>query len=318
VSPNSELCGAGGECDVVKDSVYARPLGIPTPAIGVVYFAALLALVAVRRTWARSMLVVASIGGALGALGFLALQAFVLKAWCKFCVVTDVAALIVCALAIAGRRARARPPGAQGWLLLGAVTAAAYLAPFGLAALERRGHAEHVVAGELPASIAREQRPGVATVVEFLDFECPYCRKLHARLEPILAEYGDRVRVVRKMTPLAMHVHAEQAARAWCCAEDVGKGEEMADALMRAESLDVGSCERIAGQLELDLPTYRECLTDARTSERLRADKDEAISIGVHALPTFFIGRERFTGLAEEGEIRDSITRALADARQGS
>src|SRR5215471_1852339 len=90
----------------------------------------------------------------------------------------------------------------------------------------------------LPAPIAAEMKrtpPGQATVVEYVDFECPFCRRLDAVLGPLVAKHPGRVRVVRKHVPLTkIHPHAESAARASVCAEAQGQGDAMADALFRA------------------------------------------------------------------------------------
>src|SRR5215471_12266119 len=90
----------------------------------------------------------------------------------------------------------------------------------------------------LPPPIAAEMQKtprGQATVVEYVDFECPFCRRLDDVLAPVLAKYPGRVRVVRKHVPLTkIHPHAEAAARASVCAEAQGQGDAMADALFRA------------------------------------------------------------------------------------
>ncbi len=315
--PAPTFCDDAAGCGVVRASVYAQPLGIPTPTFGVLFFTAALALALVPRPWGRRLLVYAAVAGAVGAAGFLAIQAFVLHAWCKYCVIADGSALALLALAIP---LRGRIPPALrpvGWLAFGGAAAVAFAAPFGVAMALHRGPDPVVV--PLPAVVAAEQMPGVATIVEFIDFECPYCRRLHRALAPILAGYGARVRVVRKMVPLPAHVHAEEAARAWCCADDVGKGDEMADALMSSEDLTTAGCEKLAMSLGLDLDTYRACLHDPRTAERISADFDSFRGAGLRALPSFWIGQERFVGVPEGSAIRASIDRALAKAGgQGS
>jgi protein-disulfide isomerase len=243
-------------------------------------------------------------------------QHSVLGSWCKYCVVADGAALLVAAVALAMRERE--PSSGKSAIaalpVLSFVAAGAFFAPVMINRVSHRGEAQQAqVTGEdkLPEAIAREQRPGVATIVEYLDFECPYCRQLHARLEKILPEYGDKVRVVRKMLPLSMHVHAEQAARAYCCADDVGKAEEMANALMHSENLTSAGCEQLADKLGIDLTSFRECITDKRTAERIKLEMDEARAAGVRGLPTYWIGKQRFSGLADEAKIRAGIDAAL-------
>jgi uncharacterized membrane protein len=310
--PAATFCDDAGGCGIVRASVYARPLGIPTPAFGVLFFAAALVLALVPRAWGRKLLLYAAAAGAAGAVGFLALQAFVLHAWCKYCVIADGSALALLALAVPLRDRIPRALRPLGWLAVAGTAALAFAAPFGVAlALHTR---QAPVVAPLPPVVAAEQKPGVVTIVEFLDFECPYCRRLHAALKPILATYGVKVRVVRKMVPLPSHIHSEEAARAWCCADDVGKGDEMADALMSSEDLTTGGCEKLAASLGMDLAYYRQCLLDKRTAARPRADTEAFRAIGVGKLPTFWIGEERYIGVPEADVIRASIDRALAKA----
>jgi protein-disulfide isomerase len=319
LSANPTLCGQGGGCDVVRESKWAWPLGVPMPVVGVVFFTALLVLSGVQGRRGRAALLGTAVVGGLGSVGFIVLQASVIHAWCKYCVVADAAALIAVGAALVAYRRPGGLPGAQGWLAISAVAAAAAVAPFVVGSLAKRQvHAEHVVQEELPAPVAREQKPGVATIVEYMDFECPVCRKLHLLLEDVLPKYGSKVRVVRKMFPLPMHRYAEQAARAWCCADDVGKGEAMASALMHAESLDVASCEKMAVDVGIDLDQFRECLVDERTAARVRSDVEEARNLGLRAVPTFWVGREKFVGLPDADLLRESIDRALSAANQGS
>jgi uncharacterized membrane protein/protein-disulfide isomerase len=310
--PAPTFCDDAAGCGVVRASVYAQPLGIPTPLFGVLFFATTLALALVPRAWGRRFLVYTAAAGAVGSIGFLVIQAFVLHAWCKYCVIADGSALALLALAIPlrGRIPPALRP--SGWLAFGGTAAIAFAAPFGVAMALHRGPDPVVV--PLPAVVAAEQKPGVATIVEFLDFQCPYCRKLHHSLAPILAGYGARVRVVRKMVPLPAHVHAEEAARAWCCAADAGKGDEMADALMSSDDLTTAGCEKLAVSLGLDVDTYRACLQDSRTAERVSADFEAFRAAGLRALPSFWIGDERFVGVPEADAIRGSIDRALVKA----
>ena len=99
----------------------------------------------------------------------------------------------------------------------------------------------------IPKPVAALYQPGKINVIEFADFECPYCRRLHAILDPLVDAAGDRVNFVRLQRPLSQHVYAEHAARAALCAEAQGKGEAMADRLF-AEKLDHDKIVAIAEQ----------------------------------------------------------------------
>src|SRR5687767_8453778 len=88
------FCTEGG-CATVRASAWARPLGIPLPIIGIAYFAVMIALAILPRPRLRR--VFAALGGA-AALGLIAIQAFVIEAWCKLCLVADPAAIALAAV----------------------------------------------------------------------------------------------------------------------------------------------------------------------------------------------------------------------------
>jgi protein-disulfide isomerase len=297
----------------VRHSAYAFPLGIPTPTFGIIYFTAVLAAAALPR--ARRFLLPLSLAGAAGALGFLSLQAFAIHAFCKLCMTADTSAILLAGVALALHR-RPAPTGAAHSGVLAALALAAGFLPLALAseAPGQAATAQPIVetAATLPEVIAREQRHGVVTVVEFMDFECPFCRKLHDDLAPVLASYGDRVRLVRKMVPLKQHEHALPAALAYCCADDVGKGDAMAEALIVSKDLSPTGCEKTAEALGIDLDQFKTCVRDERTMDRVQADAAEAKAAGVRALPTLWIGHTMHRGLTDASVLRASIDEALA------
>ena len=84
------------------------------------------------------------------------------------------------------------------------------------------------------------------TIVEYLDYQCPACRRFHGTLKAGLKSYGDRVHFVRLNKPLASHFYARDAARAAVCAEAQSKLEPMADALFAAPDLSPGGIDRVA------------------------------------------------------------------------
>jgi protein-disulfide isomerase len=166
-----------------------------------------------------------------------------------------------------------------------------------------------VVSADLPEPIAREQKPGWVTIVEFLDFECPFCRRLHVALEEVIHDQP-KVRVVRKMMPLRGHKHARPAAEAWCCADAAGKGDEMADNLMRRESIDAEGCARAAAEIGLDAEAFKACLASDLPARRIAADEADAELAQVDGLPTYWIGQTRYVGAASPEVLRQRIVAA--------
>jgi protein-disulfide isomerase len=160
----------------------------------------------------------------------------------------------------------------------------------------------------------RKTPPGQLTVVDFVDFECPFCRLTQAELEPVLEAHKDRVRVVRRQVPLHSHPHAHDAARAACCGAKLGKGNEMAAALFAAdvEALTPGGCEKLAEQAGLNPDAFRACVVDPATDASIEADHAEFQAAGGYALPTIWIGRRQLVGARSREEIAKVVDEELA------
>lgn len=288
VGESAAFCAESG-CAQVRESAWAHPLGIPMPVLGIAFFTAAIALGFVEAPRLRRALAIA--GGA-WALLLIGVQAIALDAWCKLCLVADPAA-IGYALAILAGAATLRPSFARGV----AAASATLAAIAGLALVIRVPLPPAPPPGDpVPAFVHAAQAPGAATVVEVVDFECPFCRRMQDKLTAAIAQASTPVRVVRKMFPLSMHRNAMPAALAYCCADAQGKGEEMAAALFAAPAalLTTEGCEKIAASVGCDLDRYRRDLPAAET--RVAAETAEAQAAGIHALPTLFIGNERLDG----------------------
>jgi protein-disulfide isomerase len=171
----------------------------------------------------------------------------------------------------------------------------------------------------LPPPIAAEAartEPGKATVVEFIDFQCEFCRRTHQALAPLVNVRRDKIRLVRKHVPLSRHQNALPAALAALCAEAQGKGDEMADLLVSApvSRLRSEGCEDIAVEIGLDIDRFRTCVTDPNTAERVRADDALFDAVGGGGVPLLFIGATRLTGLQNEEVLERALDEAISKA----
>lgn len=311
VRPGPVFCTGSGGCGAMRQTSFAHVLGVPTPAIGLAGFAFLgiSALFSGRR--ARVVLLVVAALGAMPALGLIAVQ-IAKGAYCIYCMATDGSMLLLLGLATHRMLRPWDPPG--GWLprgLAGAAFAAAIAVPLGI------GFSRTVVKPlPVPESIAQElaKTPtGKITVVDFIDFECPYCRLEHAVLSPLLKKHAAKLRVVRKHVPLThIHPHALDAARACVCAEQVGRGDAFADALVEApeEELTREGCERIAESLGIATQALRACVVATSTDARIEADRASFKASGGHGLPTVWVGPRKLEG-AQPPEV---LARALDEA----
>lgn len=308
VRPAPVFCGAEGGCGAVKRTVFAYPLGIPTPLLGIGGFLAigLAQLVPGRR--ARIAQAMLAAFGAIVAAGLLVVQAM-MKTVCPYCMVADIAALVLLGLSVARARKGWDPPESKAQLAGGVLAVcAAVAAPIGV------GMTKKAIPVDVPAVIAAEMREtprGKVTVVDFVDFECPFCRMTHADFGPLLAERKDKVRVARKHVPLRMHPHAMDAARAAHCGEKLGKGDEIAEALFTATDLTREGCEKIAEEHHLDLERFRTCLTDPETEVRIKADGEAFRAAGGHGLPTIYIDGTKLEGAQDPGVLKSTLDAAI-------
>jgi predicted DsbA family dithiol-disulfide isomerase/uncharacterized membrane protein len=315
--PAPIFCNEG--CDVIRLSEYSSWLGVPTPVFGVAFFAIVLLLSLARPLVARRLLLLVAGVGALAAGGFIYLQLAVLHSICKYCMVVDIAAIIVflgALLTVSSPPRDALP----WWTSFFAAGAAVILLPFGLAWARSQEMSQPVAGGviqeQLPEPIAREQKPGVVTIVEFVDFECPVCRRFHGSLKEAVAGFAPgTVRVVRKHRPLrSIHAHAESAAKAACCAAELGKGEEMADRLfaVATDELDEAGTSKLAVSLGLDENAFKECLASARSAACVNADENDAEAAGVpEAAPIFWVGKQKFEGARKPDVLKHAIEQAM-------
>jgi protein-disulfide isomerase len=162
---------------------------------------------------------------------------------------------------------------------------------------------------------ARGSDQAPVTIVEFSDFECPYCKRVLPTLTQLEEKFGDKVRVVYRQYPLSIHANAAKAAEASLCAHDQGKFWEMHDLLFaEQQKLTAPDLKEKAGRLELDATVFAECLDSGRHAAVVQADFNDGIAAGVDGTPAFFVngrfisGAVPFETLAEvvEDEIRRS------------
>lgn len=132
-------------------------------------------------------------------------------------------------------------------------------------------------------------------IVEYADFECPFCGQYEREVYPQLAkDYIDtgKVKYFYRDLPLPMHPHAMVAARAARCAGAQGKFWEMHDSLFAKQNLlrDVDMPAR-AQEVGLDTAKFSECLSSDRYTEDINKSAAEAQRMGVEGTPTFFVGQ---------------------------
>ncbi len=137
------------------------------------------------------------------------------------------------------------------------------------------------------------------TLVEFSDFQCPYCARGTKVINQLKKKYGDRLRLVFKQNPLPMHKHAAKAAEASLCAEEQG-GEffwKLADRMFENQnSLGSEALKKYAAAVGLDGAKFEQCLNSGRMTKRVQQDLAEAEELGIQSTPVFFVNGRLISG----------------------
>lgn len=128
------------------------------------------------------------------------------------------------------------------------------------------------------------------TIIEFTDYDCPFCRKTRATIDQVLETYGDKVQYVLRDFPLSFHKDAPKAHEAAHCAGDQGKYWEYSDILFNKQrSLQLDKLKNYAKDLELDLDAFNTCLDQGTYTERVAQGSQDGVAAGVSGTPAFFI-----------------------------
>jgi protein-disulfide isomerase len=159
------------------------------------------------------------------------------------------------------------------------------------------------------------------TLVEYGDFECPYCGMAYAVVKSAQRELGKQLRFVFRHFPLAeAHPHARLAAEAAEAAAAQGKFSEMHDLLFEhQDALEAGDIIGYAKSLGLDMAQFARDLKDPKITKRVRDDFRSGVRSGVNGTPTFFINGSRFEGSwANEKAFIHALQEAAQQSGRGA
>jgi len=138
---------------------------------------------------------------------------------------------------------------------------------------------------------------GKVTMIEYSDFQCPFCGKAFTTVKQLQQQYGDKLEIVYKQFPLPFHPFAEKAAEASLCAGDQGKFWDMHDLMFtHQDALAVSDLKGYASHLNLDTATFNTCLDSGSKAALIQADIAEGQKLGVSGTPTFFINGQSIVG----------------------
>ena len=137
------------------------------------------------------------------------------------------------------------------------------------------------------------------TIVEYSDFECPFCEAAHPTIKQVMDTYGDDVKVVYRHFPLSFHPNAQKAAEASECAGDQGKFWEYHDKVFENQNLlavGITQLKNWAKELGLNSGTFDSCLDGGQKAAKVTADLTQGTQHGVSGTPAFFVNGVKLSG----------------------
>lgn len=151
------------------------------------------------------------------------------------------------------------------------------------------------------------------TIVEFSDYECPFCVKAEETMKAVLAAYPEKIRLVYRDFPLPMHSKAPKAAEAAQCAGDQGKFWEMHDRLFAANGkIDVPDLKAYAREIGVDGAKFDSCLDSGNKAKVVEANRKAGEEAGVTGTPAFFINGRVLSGAQPADAFKAIIDQELA------
>lgn len=153
---------------------------------------------------------------------------------------------------------------------------------------------------------------GNIEIVEFSDFQCPFCKKAEPTIKKIVSEYGEEVVFYYRNFPLESHENSFEAALAGYCANEQDKFWQYHDLLFESQDkLDKDSLKNYASELELNIESFNLCLDEEKYKNEVERDINDAEKAGVTGTPTFFINGRKVVG-AQSFEVFDDIIKEEA------
>jgi protein-disulfide isomerase len=154
------------------------------------------------------------------------------------------------------------------------------------------------------------------TIIEFSDFQCPFCARVNPTLAKIRETYGDKVKIIFKDFPLPNHPQAPKAAEAAHCAAEQGKFWEMHDVMFANQrALEVPALKQSAAGLGLDTAKFNRCLDSGQYASKVAAGASQGDKLGVNSTPTLYINGRPVIGAQPFEVFKAAIDEELAKSR---
>jgi len=148
-------------------------------------------------------------------------------------------------------------------------------------------------------------------LVEFADYECPYCQRVALAVKKLQEDLGGKLAVAYKDFPLPMHAHAEKAAEAARCAGKQGQFWAFHDELFKSKELDVDQLKAQAHALKLDSAAFDKCLDGGETAAAVQRDREQGLRLGLSGTPSFFVNGHFLSGALDYATLRKIVDQQL-------
>jgi protein-disulfide isomerase len=147
------------------------------------------------------------------------------------------------------------------------------------------------------------------TIVEFSDFQCPFCSRVTPTLEQVVSKYGNKLRLVFRQFPLPMHPNAAKAAEASLCANEQGKFWQMHDLMFKDQGgLSVeGLKSKAAGIAGINAASFNSCLDSGKQTPAVQSDVKAGSKAGVNGTPAMFINGRFINGAVSADDLSKVI-----------
>ena len=151
----------------------------------------------------------------------------------------------------------------------------------------------------------------IVTIIEFSDFECPFCKQVQSALKQVMETYGKEVRLVFKHLPSEGHRNSFPAARASYCAAEQDRFWQFHDAVFAAGNLSPPVFEQIASDLGLGLPKFQACVASAQSRAAVVKDIEAARLLRIDSTPSFVVNGKVIKGALSFADFQRIIEQEL-------
>jgi len=169
-----------------------------------------------------------------------------------------------------------------------------------------------VAVGDAPTRGGKEPK---VTIVEFSDFQCPFCGRVEPTLSQLEKDYGNDISISFKQLPLPFHEHAMEAAEAAKAAQEQGKFWQMHDKLFANQTaLTRADLDKYAQEIGLDMGKYKAAMDSHKFKDAIKRDSDEAEKFGARGTPNFFINGRNLRGAQPVEAFKATIDEEIKKA----